>query len=43
VQSSLGLRQQLGNVGGLLLGRVLIAILFESGGNDFLLALRDLF
>ncbi len=42
VQSGLGLGQQLGDVGGLLLGRVLVALLFEGGGDDLLLALRDL-
>ena len=42
VQGGLRLRQQLGDVGGLLLGRVLVALLFEGGGDDFLLPLRDL-
>ena len=42
VQSGLRLRQQLRDVGGLLLRRVLVALLFERGGDDFLLALRDL-
>ena len=42
VQSGLRLRQQLGNFGGLLLRRVLVALLFERRGDDFLLALRDL-
>ena len=41
-QSGLRLGQQLGDVGGLLLGRVLVALLFEGGGYDFLLPLRDL-
>ena len=41
-QGGLGLGQQLGDVGGLLLGRVLVSLLFEGGGYDFLLPLRDL-
>ena len=41
-QGGLRLGQQLRDVGGLLLGGVLVALLFEGGGNDFLLALRDL-
>ena len=41
-QRGLRLRQQLGDGVGLLLGRVLVALLFEGGRDDFFLALRDL-
>ena len=41
-QSGLRLGQQLGHLGGLLLGRVLVALLLEGAGDDLLLALRDL-
>ncbi len=40
-QGGLGLRQQFGDVGGLLLRGVLIDLLFESLGDDLLFALGD--
>ena len=42
VQRGLGLRQELRDVGSLLLRGVLISLLLESLGNDLLLALRNL-
>ncbi len=41
-QGGLGLVQQLGDLGGLLLGGILVRLLLERGGDDFLLSPRDL-